>query len=72
MPELRRVLRRSSDAAHRALAPLIEMAGWKSAGHALPAFFILGRIAGYSDEAAYDLWNRGARDVVVSAATSEP
>ncbi len=56
----------------QALAPLIEMARWKSEGHALPAFIILGRIDGYSDEAAYDLWNRGERDVVIRAATSEP
>ena len=54
-----------------ALAPLVEMARWKSEGHALPAFSVLGRIAGYSDEAAYDLWNRGERDVVIRAATTE-
>ncbi len=56
----------------QALAPLIEMARWKSEGHALSAFFILGRIAGYSDEAAYDLWQRGDRDAVIDAARSRP
>ena len=65
-PELLAALR------ERALAPLIEMARWKSEGHALPAFFILGRIAGYSDEAAYDLWERGDRDAVINAARSGP
>ena len=53
----------------QALAPLIEMARWKSEGHALPAFFTLGRIAGYSDEAVYDLWERGDRDAVINAAS---
>jgi hypothetical protein len=51
-----------------ALTPLVEMARWKSAGHALPAFVILGRIAGYSDDAARDLWDRGDREVIIEAA----
>lgn len=51
-----------------ALAPLVEMARWKSEGHALAPFVILGRIAGYSDAAARDLWNRGNREVVIQAA----
>jgi hypothetical protein len=51
-----------------ALTPLVEMARWKSAGHALPAFVILGRIAGYSDDAVGDLWNRGDREVIIEAA----
>ena len=52
----------------QALTPLVEMARWKSAGHALAAFLILGRIAGYSDEAAITLWDRGDREAVISAA----
>ena len=56
----------------QALAPLIEMARWTSEGHAQPAFYILGRIAGYSDEALYDLWNRGDRETVITAARSDP
>ena len=51
-----------------ALTSLVEMARWKSAGHALFAFTILGRIAGYSDEAAQDLWDRGDREIVIEAA----
>jgi hypothetical protein len=51
-----------------ALAPLAEMARWKSVGHALPAFMVLARIAGYSDEAAQGFWDRGNRDVVIEAA----
>jgi len=51
-----------------ALTPLVEMARWKSAGHALFAFTILGRIAGYSDETAHDLWDRGDRELLIEAA----
>ncbi len=50
------------------LPSLVEMARWKSAGHALFTFTILGRLAGYSDEAARDLWDRGDREVVIEAA----
>ena len=52
----------------QALMPLVEMARWKSAGHALAAFTILGRIAGYSDEATFAAWDRGDRESVISAA----
>jgi len=51
-----------------ALTPLVEMARWNSAGHALSAFIILGRIAGYSDDAARDLWDHGKREDVIEAA----
>jgi hypothetical protein len=51
-----------------ALTPLVEMARWKSAGHAFGAFMILGRIAGYSDDAAHDLWDHGNREKVIEAA----
>ena len=61
-PELLAKLRK------QALAPLVEMARWKSAAHALAAFTILGRMAGYSDETALALWDRGDREAVISAA----
>ena len=51
-----------------ALVALVEMARWKSEGHARPAFVILGRIAGYSDDAANAAWDRGERELVISAA----
>jgi hypothetical protein len=51
-----------------ALAPLVEMARWKSEGHALAAFIILGRIAGYTDDKAQALWNAGERETVIGAA----
>jgi hypothetical protein len=55
-----------------AVAPLAEMARWTSAGHALAAFIILGRIAGYSDEAAQGAWDGGEREAVISAALKRP
>ncbi|HSF25042.1 MAG TPA: HEAT repeat domain-containing protein, partial [Blastocatellia bacterium] len=53
----------------KALQPLVEMARWRSAGHALPAFWILARLAGISDEAAQRFWDLGNRDAVIDAAT---
>jgi hypothetical protein len=54
----------------QAASPLAEMARWKSEGHALPAFLILARIAGYSDEAALDAWKRGERESLIKAAVT--
>jgi hypothetical protein len=51
-----------------ALTPLIEMARWTVAGHAMPAFMILARIAGYPDEDAIEIWEDGRREVVIEAA----
>jgi hypothetical protein len=65
-PELLAELRRS------ALQPLSEMARWKSAAHALPAFLILARIAGYADDAAAALFEKGRRDEVIEAAAGTP
>ena len=56
----------------RALTPLVGMARWQSEGHAMPAFLILGRIAGLSDDAVRDLWNRGERETVIEAAQNRP
>ena len=48
--------------------PLTEMARWKSEGHALPAFTILGRIAGRSDDDIQTAWTQGQRDELVESA----
>src|SRR5450432_4755983 len=56
----------------QAMTPLVEMARWKSEGHAMAAFMILGRIAGYSDEAAVAAWRRGEREPVIAAALGRP
>ena len=61
-PDFLRALRR------RAASPLAEMARWKSVGHAQPAFLVLGRMAGYSDEDALKLWENAGREIVIKAA----
>ncbi len=61
-PELLAALR------SQAIVPLVEMVRWKSEGHAMPAFTILGRIAGQSDEDAQAAWRRGEREAIINAA----
>jgi hypothetical protein len=51
-----------------ALAPLIEMSRWTSQQHAHEPFMIVARIAGYSDRDAHAAWDRGERELVISAA----
>jgi hypothetical protein len=55
-----------------ALVPLVEMARWKSAGHALPAFMILARIGGVADDVAFGLWERGDREAVIHTVIKQP
>ena len=61
-PALLRLLRQ------QALAPLAEMARWKSEGHAMPAFMILGRIAGRSDDEIHQAWTKGQREQLIDSA----
>ena len=50
------------------LPSLIEMARWKSPGHAEPAVFLLGRIAGLPEEAIASAWKSGDREQIIEAA----
>ena len=52
----------------RALPSLIEMARWKAPGHAVAAFFILGRIASLPDNEIFAAWEGDRRDGVLEAA----
>lgn len=52
----------------RALEALIDMARWKTLSHALPAFILLGRVAGMPEPEVQAAWTRGDRDAVISAA----
>jgi hypothetical protein len=52
----------------RSLQSLIEMARWKTLGHALPAFVLVGRIAGLSEQQIQDAWSRGDREKTIAAA----
>ena len=61
-PELLRKLR------GEAMATLIEMARWKSEGHAIPALTLLGRIARQSDAAIQAALTRGERENIIREA----
>jgi hypothetical protein len=52
----------------RALDALIDMARWKTLSHALPAFILLGRVAGMPEPEIQAAWTSGDRDVVIAAA----
>jgi hypothetical protein len=45
----------------RAAPALREMAGWKHLAHALPAFILLGRVAGVPEAEIQSLWAKGDR-----------
>jgi HEAT repeats len=51
-----------------AIVPLVEMARWKSRGHAAAALTMLGRIAGLSDEVAAAASAPAEREAVIKAA----
>jgi hypothetical protein len=52
----------------QALPALIEMANWKSSGHALDSLQILGRIGGLSDETIQKRLAQGDRASIIAAA----
>jgi hypothetical protein len=52
----------------RALASLVEMARWKTLAHALPAFILVGRIAGLPEDRIHEAWNSGNRETVIKRA----
>ncbi len=52
----------------QAMIPLVDMARWRSQGHAMPGLLVLGRIAGLADEETWAAWTRGDREFVISAA----
>ncbi|HEX5431875.1 MAG TPA: HEAT repeat domain-containing protein [Bryobacteraceae bacterium] len=56
----------------RALPALIEMARWKTLVHALPAYILLGRIAGLPEKQIEAGWARGDRESVIAAAQKTP
>ncbi len=49
----------------RALPALLEMARWKTLAHALPAFILVGRIAGVPEAQIHAAWSRGDRESVL-------
>ena len=53
----------------RALPELVEMARWKSDGHACPAVRILARVAGWEEQKALRAWREGSLEKLIAAAT---
>jgi HEAT repeats len=53
----------------KAFPSLIEMARWKSLGHAMSSLTILGRIGGLPDEVIYKNAEAGAREAIFAAVT---
>ena len=49
---------------------LIEMARWKTLAHALPAYILVGRVAGWSEDQMQAAWSRGDREAAIAAATN--
>jgi hypothetical protein len=49
----------------RALPALLEMARWKHLPHALPAFVLLGRVAGVAEPDIQALWSKGDREALL-------
>jgi hypothetical protein len=57
-----------SELRQQAMVSLIEMARWKSAGHAYAPFFLLGRVAGLPDQEINEAWEHGNRAAFIDAA----
>jgi hypothetical protein len=53
----------------RALPSLIEMARWKSFGHAYPPFAILGRVENLSEDEIQKYWDDGNREGLIDRAS---
>jgi hypothetical protein len=51
----------------RTAPQLIEMARWNSLTHALPAYILLGRVAGLSENEIQGSWSRGEREAHITA-----
>lgn len=55
-----------------ALPALAEMARWRSLAHALPAFILIGRLAGLAETDIQDAWTKGDREPVIAKAMAKP
>lgn len=50
------------------LPSLVEMARWANPGHALPAYLVLARVIGVSDDEAFAAWTQGRREEIIRRA----
>lgn len=51
----------------RAMPSLFEMSQWQYLPHALPAYLLLGRVSGKTDQEMQDAWSRGERENVIQS-----
>jgi hypothetical protein len=56
----------------RAFDAVVEMAKWKQAEHSLPAYILLGRVAGLPEEDLQHAWSTGDRDLIIKRAIAPP
>ena len=56
----------------RAWDSIVEMAKWKQAEHSLPAYILLGRVAGLPEEDLQHAWSTGDRDLMIKRALTPP
>jgi len=54
----------------RAWDSIVEMARWKHAEHSLPAYILLGRVAGLPEEDMQHAWSTGDRDLMIKRAVT--
>jgi hypothetical protein len=52
----------------RAFDSLVSMARWKTLAHALPAFILVGRLAGLPEHEIQERWTKGDRNAVIQMA----
>jgi hypothetical protein len=52
----------------RALPALVDMARWKTLRYALPAYLLVGRVAGLPEEELLDQWQKGDRETAIEKA----
>jgi hypothetical protein len=54
----------------RALPSLVDMARWKTLRYALPAFLLVGRVAGVPEQELLDQWQKGDHETAIGKATA--
>jgi hypothetical protein len=50
----------------RALAAVVEMARWKSLRYAVPAYVLIGRMAGMTEDQIHKSWEKGERETAIA------
>jgi hypothetical protein len=60
-----------SELRRKALPSLVEMARWKTPGHAKAPFVLLGRVAGFPEDEINAAWEHGAHELFIDAAVKK-